>query len=92
MARNSRGGEAVGGLRMRRLLLPAVIAAALVAAGPGSAVAEDGLRDAGSVETEKVVVGELLPDLRVPTLDRKSAVSLSSFRGKKLLLIEFASW
>ena len=35
--------------------------------------------------------GNALPDLRLPTIDGGTA-ALSDFRGKKLLLIEFASW
>ena len=37
-------------------------------------------------------VGELHPDFRLPRIDTREAVSLSQFRGKKLLLIHFASW
>ncbi len=33
-----------------------------------------------------------LPDLRLPTIDGSETISLSDFRGTKLLLIEFASW
>ena len=36
-------------------------------------------------------VGEPYPDLRLPTLEGET-LSISSLRGKKLLLIEFASW
>jgi len=35
--------------------------------------------------------GAPLPDLRLPTIDG-ATLALSSFRGTKLLLIEFASW
>ena len=77
---------------MRRHLTFAVTVLGLLSIGSTSAVGEDGLIDTGSVEAGSVVVGEPLPDLRLPTLDRKGAVRLSSFRGKKLLLIEFASW
>lgn len=38
-----------------------------------------------------VRVGEAFPDLRLPTIDG-GTLSLSSLRGRKLLLIEFASW
>ncbi len=37
-------------------------------------------------------IGELHPDFVLPRIDNHSPVSLSQFRGKKLLLIHFASW
>jgi len=37
-------------------------------------------------------VGELYPDLKLPSLRDGKPLSLSSFRGKKVLLVEFASW
>ena len=36
--------------------------------------------------------GELLPDLELPTIDGAETHRLSDFRGKKLLLVQFASW
>ncbi len=36
--------------------------------------------------------GRMHPDLRLPTIDGKSTITLSELRGKKVLLIEFASW
>lgn len=36
--------------------------------------------------------GELLPVLELPEIDGSGLVDLASFRGRKLLLIEFASW
>ncbi len=37
-------------------------------------------------------VGEQHPDFTLPAIDRGEAVSLSDYRGKKVLLIHFASW
>jgi hypothetical protein len=37
-------------------------------------------------------VGERHPDFTLPTIDKRTPTSLSSFRGKKVLLIQFASW
>ena len=37
-------------------------------------------------------VGELHPDFVLPRIDNQLPMSLSQFRGKKLLLINFASW
>ena len=43
-------------------------------------------------EARRVKVGEMIPDIRLPTIDGQGQLSLSSLRGKKVLLIEFASW
>ena len=37
-------------------------------------------------------VGQFYPDFELPTIDGASTIRLSELRGKKLLLIEFASW
>jgi hypothetical protein len=37
-------------------------------------------------------VGERHPDFTLPTIDNRTQTSLSGFRGKKVLLIQFASW
>jgi hypothetical protein len=37
-------------------------------------------------------VGQLFPPIVLPSLDGKRTMALSEFRGKKVLLIEFASW
>ena len=37
-------------------------------------------------------VGERHPDFTLPTIGDRAPVSLSNFRGKKVLLIQFASW
>ncbi len=37
-------------------------------------------------------VGERHPDFTLPTIDNRTPTALSSFRGKKVLLIQFASW
>ncbi len=37
-------------------------------------------------------VGEQHPDFTLPTIDDGRAISLEQFRGKKVLLIQFASW
>jgi hypothetical protein len=37
-------------------------------------------------------VGEKYPDFTLPRIDDGAPVSLSNFRGKKVLLIQFASW
>jgi peroxiredoxin len=37
-------------------------------------------------------VGETHPDFTLPTIGDRTPMSLSDFRGKKVLLIQFASW
>jgi peroxiredoxin len=37
-------------------------------------------------------VGQRHPDFTLPDIANGKAVSLSGFRGKKVLLIQFASW
>jgi len=37
-------------------------------------------------------VGDFFPDVELPTIDGEQTLRLSSFRGQRLLLIEFASW
>ncbi len=37
-------------------------------------------------------VGDQHPDFVLPQIDNRQPVSLSQFRGKKVLLINFASW
>jgi hypothetical protein len=37
-------------------------------------------------------VGQRHPDFTLPRIDDRSPVSLSDLRGKKVLLIQFASW
>jgi peroxiredoxin len=37
-------------------------------------------------------VGDRHPDFTLPTIGDRAPVSLSNFRGKKVLLIQFASW
>lgn len=37
-------------------------------------------------------VGQPHPDFTLPTLTDREPVSLSQFRGRKVLLIHFASW
>jgi hypothetical protein len=37
-------------------------------------------------------VGQRHPDFTLPAIGDRAPVSLSSFRGKKVLLIQFASW
>ncbi len=42
--------------------------------------------------TYRPVVGEPFPDLELPSLTDGSPLSISAFRGKKVILHVFASW
>lgn len=37
-------------------------------------------------------VGEMHPDIVLPSLEDREPVSLSQFRGRKVLLVHMASW
>ena len=37
-------------------------------------------------------VGDFYPPIVLPSLDGKRALALSMFAGKKVLLVQFASW
>ncbi|MCP3917552.1 MAG: hypothetical protein GY711_18565 [bacterium] len=67
---------------MKKLMLP-LMALAL------SATSTAGVQDESAVGFAK---GRFLPDLELPTIDGERTVRLSSLRGKKLLLVQFASW
>lgn len=63
----------------------ALVAAVFALLGPGAgALAQD--------RSQAPAVGELLPDLELPTIDGAQVIRLSELRGKRLLLIQFASW
>ena len=36
--------------------------------------------------------GQVFPEIEFPTLDGQDRMSLSAFRGQKVLLMQFASW
>jgi len=48
----------------------------------------------GSAPAQEVgrAPGQHLFDIELPTIDGSKTLRLSDFRGKKLLLVEFASW
>lgn len=47
---------------------------------------------ASAQESLAPVDGEVFPEMSFPTLDGEGFSSLGDFRGKKVLLIQFASW
>jgi peroxiredoxin len=51
-----------------------------------------GSNSCGSAASYAPKVGERHPDFTLPTIGDRKPISLSSFRGKKVLLIQFASW
>lgn len=46
----------------------------------------------GSTEPYAPEVGKKHRDFTLPRIDNREPVSLSQFRGKKVLLVQFASW
>ena len=65
-----------------RTILPAVVVfTGLFLMGEGTCIADYAPR-----------VGQPHPDFTLPKLGARSPVSLSQFRGRKVLLIHFASW
>lgn len=48
--------------------------------------------DAPGARAEEPTVGKPHPEVRLPTIDGESTVSLDALRGSKVLLIQFASW
>ena len=65
-----------------RLKLGIAIALLLVAVGQQAAVADE----------YRLQAGQPHPDFVLPRIDNGEPVALSQFRGKKVLLIHFASW
>lgn len=58
------------------------------AAGTSSEASPFGVID----PTVWTTVGSVVPELELPLVDGSGVFSLSSLRGKKILLIQFASW
>jgi peroxiredoxin len=46
----------------------------------------------GSAQAFEPKVGAVLPDFTLPQIDNGAPVSLSDYRGHKVLLVMFASW
>ncbi len=73
---------------MNRIKCPLMLAVALVAT---FTLLPTG--NAQQISTKyQVVEGQMHPDFIYPRIDTGEQVSLSQFRGKKVLLIHFASW
>jgi hypothetical protein len=66
---------------MKNLILSAAICAGLLSTGAPAAAAGYSPR-----------VGSPHADFTLPDIETRQPVSLSQFRGKKVLLIHFASW
>jgi len=68
---------------MKQFAAVAALLALLVAALPFAAQSQD-----TAIATTKLKVGDTAPDFTLPT-DQRSAVTLSSFRGKKNVILAF---
>jgi peroxiredoxin len=66
---------------MRRWTSILAACAAVISGGSSSEAASDAPQ-----------VGQPYPDFVLPNIEGGAPVSLSQFRGKKVLLIQFASW
>ena len=66
---------------MRRLALALATCGILQSASAGASAASYAPK-----------VGQRHPDFTLPTIGDRTPVSLSNYRGKKVLLIQFASW
>jgi hypothetical protein len=68
--------------------MPSILPAALLMASLGSPAS-----GAGPTESRVgTAVGEVHPQIVLPDLERRRGWALSQFRGKKVLLVQFASW
>lgn len=67
-------------LTLRKMILGVALVAAMSASPRAAARAGE------------IGVGKPYPEIRLPTVEGDRTLSLSSFRGRKVLLIEFASW
>ncbi len=67
-----------------KLLQRTIALVCLFAAATSTAAAQRG----GSVFRQ----GQPLPDLELPTIDGQRTINLADLGGKKVLLIQFASW
>jgi peroxiredoxin len=68
---------------MKKFAAVAALLALLVAALSFAAQSQD-----AAIATTKLKVGDTAPDFTLPT-DQRSAVTLSSFRGKKNVILAF---
>jgi hypothetical protein len=56
------------------------------------ALAWNSFQLAGAQEAYAPAVGEPHPNITLPSIETRQAISLSDYRGKKVLLAHFASW
>ena len=70
-----------GNFAMRTIPRLILLGLILVAATPGRLDAQ-----------QRIEVGKPYPDFLLPRIDDSTPITLSQFRGKKVLLIQFASW
>jgi peroxiredoxin len=68
---------------MKQFVAVAALLALMVAALPFAARSQE-----AAIATTKLKVGDTAPDFTLPT-DQRSAVTLSSFRGKKNVILAF---
>lgn len=69
-----------------KLFLGTSILAFAIAIGPGS------VASAQQEPAYRPAIGKMHPDFRLPSIADGKPLRLSDFRGKKILLLHFASW
>jgi hypothetical protein len=79
---------------MRRWVLAAAAGAALAAVAPGQGPPREVNTPAarGERQPDRLRVGDPAPDFTLPTADGKDTVTLSAFRGKRPVVLIFASY
>lgn len=90
-----RDREVTNGAKLCRMvlgennMLAALFIGSSVLGALATAALPPGSHDRGRIGTG---AGDFYPPVVLPSLDGKRAVALSQFAGKKVLLIQFASW
>ena len=77
---------AKGLLRRNSMNLGTIAVAIALTLGSSFAHAQESLKQ------YRPKVGDVHPEIRLPNISDRSEVALSDYRGKKVLLIHFASW
>lgn len=79
---------------MATTLLSTIALLALAQSGPASALEASPQASAIPVPSPSAwtTVGQRVPDLALPLVDGSGTFDLASLRGKRALLIQFASW
>lgn len=75
---------------MKNTRLSALLMSLLCMAAP--ALASHGFAKSSGDPGGIFVKDRLVPDLELPTIDGRSTVNLGSLEGRKVIVLQFASW